>query len=402
MRRYFALSHLTIGFIAVLIGFSSSAVIVFQAAAAAGANAAEVSSWLLALGIGMAATGIGLSFYYRIPILTAWSTPGAAFLVTALAGVSMPEAIGAFIFSGFLIFISGLSGWFEKIMVRIPPSLVSAMLAGVLLHFGLNLFIAMPQQPILVSAMFLTYLVGKRWFPQYVVILIVLFGIFIAILAGLFQAETFHFSLARPIFTMPVFSWRVLISIGLPLFIVTMTAQNITGIAVIRSAGYKPPISSLISWTGLATVLLAPWGAYVLNLAAISAAVCLSADADPDPSQRYKAAIFAGIFYFIAGIMGATIVSLFSAFPPELIAAIAGLALLGTLGSSLKIAMAIDSEREAALLTFLVCASGMTLFDIGSAFWGLIFGVLSLIVLKGAKQPIVSTATMDIKKLPFS
>ncbi|KTC76922.1 benzoate/H(+) symporter BenE family transporter [Legionella brunensis] len=385
MFKHFTFSTITAGFVAVMVGFTSTAVIVFQAAAAAGATPAEVSSWLLALGIGMGSTCIGLSLYYRVPILTAWSTPGAALLVTSLSGVSMPEAIGAFIFSGLLIFLSGITGWFEKALTYIPRALTSAMLAGILLHFGMNVFVAMQEQFLLVCVMLVAYLLGKRLFPRYVILWVLVLGALIAESKGLFHFENFHFALSTPVLTIPQFSWSVLISIGIPLFVVTMTSQNIPGIAVLHASGYRPPISPLISWTGLTTLLLAPWGGYAFNLAAISAAICAGPEAHSLPEKRYLAAVYAGVFYIITGLCGATVVALFSAFPKELILAIAGLALLGPIANSLKAAIDDEPQREAALITFLVSASGISLYGIGAAFWGLVSGVLSLVLLNYRK-----------------
>ncbi|CDZ75971.1 Inner membrane protein YdcO [Legionella massiliensis] len=374
------LSNLTAGFVAVMVGFTSSAVIIFQAAVAAGADPAELSSWMFALGIGMGLTSMGLSLYYRIPVLTAWSTPGAALLVGSLSGVSMAEAIGAFLFSGLLIVLSGITGWFEKIMSRIPRSLTSAMLAGVLLQFGMNLFVAMQHQFILVLAMFISYLLGRHFFPRYVIIFALVLGTLIAGFEGLFNLANFHFTLSAPKFTLPEFSLPVLFSIGIPLFVVTMASQNIPGVAVLHASGYKPPISPLISWTGLTTLLLAPFGGFAFNLAAITAAICMGKEADNDPTKRYRAAIWAGAFYLITGIFGATVVALFNAFPKELVLAVAGLALLGTIGNSLKVALEDEAQKEPALVTFLVAASGISLFGIGAAFWGLVAGVLGFII----------------------
>ncbi|KTD07527.1 benzoate/H(+) symporter BenE family transporter [Legionella jamestowniensis] len=385
MFKSFSFSNLTAGFIAVLVGYTSTAVIVFQAAAAAGANSAEVSSWLLALGVGMGLTCIGLSLYYRVPILTAWSTPGAALLATSLSGISMAEAIGAFLFSGILILISGITGWFEKIMMHIPRALTSAMLAGILLHFGMNVFVAMQEQFLLVCLMFIVYLLGKRLFPRYVILWVFVLGAFIAEMEGLFHFENFHVALSTPIFTFPAFSWSALISVGIPLFVVTMTSQNLPGVAVIQASGFKPPISPLISWTGFTTLLLAPWGGYAFNLAAITAAICMGEEAHPNRDKRYLAAVYAGIFYVLTGLLGATVVALFSAFPKSFILAIAGLALLNPIANSLKTAMNSENQWEAALITFLVSASGITLWGVGAAFWGLVCGVLSLTLLNYRK-----------------
>lgn len=384
--NYFSFSNMTAGFVAVMVGFTSSAVLVFQAATAAGASPAEISSWLFALGMSMAITCISLSLYYRLPILTGWSTPGAALLVTSLSGVSMPEAIGAFIFAALLTVLTGITGLFEKVIAHIPRALTSAMLAGILIHFGMNIFIAMQDQLLLIISMLFSYLIGKRVFPRYVILFVLLVGILMAEIQGLFHIENLKMTLATPIFTFPVFSLATLISVGVPLFIVTMTSQNIPGIAVLNAAGYHPPISPVISFTGLINLLLAPFGSYSISLAALTAAICSSKEADDNPVLRYKSTIFAGICWFFIGIFGATVVTLFFSFPKELVLAIAGLALLGTIGNSLKIALDGESQREPALITILISASGFTLFGIGAAFWGLIAGVASSIILNWGKQ----------------
>lgn len=370
----FSLSHLSAGFIAVLVGYTSSAAIIFQAAASAGASQAETGSWMWALGLGMGLTCIGFSLRYREPVLTAWSTPGAALLVTALAGVPMSEAIGVFLFSSALILLCGLTGWFDKIMRLVPAGLAAAMLGGVLLKFGLDLFASAQTRPLLVSAMLATYLALRRRLPRYVIPLSLLAGLLVAGGDGLLRFDDFEWQLARPVLMMPEFSLTSLLGVGIPLFMVTMASQNVPGIAVLRAHGYHTPASPLVGWTGLTGLLLAPFGGFAFNLAAISAAVCMGKEVDPDPKQRYKAAVWAGVFYLLMGLFGATVVGLFAALPGELVMAIAGLALLGTIGNSLTVALADERERDAALLTFMITASGLALFGIGSAFWGLVIG----------------------------
>ncbi|MEO8753416.1 MAG: benzoate/H(+) symporter BenE family transporter [Casimicrobiaceae bacterium] len=382
LRSDLSVSALSAGFVTVLVGFTSSAVIVFQAAQALGAGPAEIASWMWALGLGMGATCIALSLRYRVPVVTAWSTPGAAMLITSTAGVAMPEAIGAFLVCAALITLAGFTGWFERVIDRIPLSLASGMLAGVLLRFGLDVFIAMKSQFALAFAMFAVYLVARRVLPRYAVVTALAVGIALAALMGLLRVEGLHLELAQPVFTSPRFSLAALVGIALPLFVVTMASQNVPGAAVLRADGYKVPISPLIGWTGVATLLLAPFGAYALNLAAITAAICTGREAHEDPAKRYVAAVSAGILYIAIGLFGATVGALFAAFPKELILTIAGLALLGTIGNGLAAALAREREREAALVTFLVTASGVTLLGIGSAFWGLVAGALALTVLR--------------------
>lgn len=384
----FSASAAIAGFVTVLVGFTSSAVIVFQAAQALGASPAEIGSWMFALGLGMGLTCIMLSLRYRIPVVTAWSTPGAAMLITAAAGVPLREAIGAFLICGILITICGFTGWFERAIDRIPISIASGMLAGVLLRFGLDVFTAMKTQFVMVFAMFCVYLVMRRRLPRYAVVSALVLGIAIAALQGLLHLEAVRLQLAQPILTLPQFSLRGLIGIALPLFVVTMASQNLPGVAVIRASGYSVPISPLIGWTGAATIALAPFGAFALNLAAITAAICMGREAHEDPDKRYVAAVSAGFFYLLIGLFGATVTEVFAAFPPELVLAIAGLALLGTIGNGLATALTQEKEREPALITFLVTASGVTLFGIGSAFWGLVAGALAIAILQGWRSEV--------------
>jgi benzoate membrane transport protein len=376
------------GFVTVLVGFTSSAVIVFQAAQALGASPGEIGSWMCALGLGMGLTSIILSLRYRVPVVTAWSTPGAAMLITTAAGVPMGEAIGAFLISAALITLCGFTGWFERAINRIPMSIASGMLAGVLLRFGLDVFTAMKTQFVMTFAMFCVYLVARRLLPRYAVVSALLLGILIAGAQGLLHVDTIRLQLAQPMLTLPQFSLGALVGVALPLFVVTMASQNVPGVAIIRASGYSVPISPLIGWTGAATLVLAPFGGFALNLAAITAAICMGREAHEDPSRRYVAAVAAGVFYLLIGLFGATVGAVFAAFPKELVLAVAGLALLGTIGNGLAVALTHEREREPALITFLVTASGVTLFGIGSAFWGLVAGALAIAILQANRRQI--------------
>ena len=377
-----SLSAIAAGFVTVLVGFASSAVIVFQAAQSLGASPEEISSWMWALGLGMGLTCIGLSLRYRMPVVTAWSTPGAAMLISSVAGLPLSDAIGAFLLSALLIAVCGFSGFFERMISRIPVSLASGMLAGVLLRFGIDAFASMKTQLGMVLTMFAVYLLARRLLPRYAVILTLLVGIAIAGALGLLRIGGLSLQLAKPIFTTPTFSFAAVVGIALPLFIVTMASQNVPGVAVIRASGYPIPISPVVGWTGVVNLVLAPFGAFALNLAAITAAICMGREAHEDAARRYVAAIAAGVFYVLVGLFGATVAALFAAFPKELILAIAGIALLGTIGNSLAAALREEAEREPALVTFLVTASGLSLAGIGSAFWGLLAGVVTLLVLR--------------------
>ena len=379
-------SAVVAGFIAMLTGYTSSLVLMFQAGQAAGLSNGQISSWIWSLSIGMAICCIGLSLRYRAPIMIAWSTPGAALLITSLPGVPYGEAIGAYIVASGLIVLIGLTGSFDRIMRRIPGSLAAALLAGVLFKIGLEICVAAEQQPLLVSAMLLAYLLGKRLQPRYAVFAALIVGSVLAGLFGLLNFEQFELQLAVPEWTMPSFSLAAIISIGIPLFIVAMASQNLPGMTVLRANGYDVPASPLLTTTGMTSILLAPFGSHGIHMAAISAAICAGTEAHEDPRKRYTAAIWCGIFYGIAGIFGATLAALFTALPKALILSIAALALFASIIGGLTQAMSEPKEREAALITFLVTASGMTLFSVGSAFWGIIAGLLTLAILNWGKR----------------
>ena len=379
-------SAVVAGFIAMLTGYTSSLVLMFQAGQAAGLTNGQISSWIWALSIGMAICCIGLSLRYRAPIMIAWSTPGAALLITSLPGVPYSEAIGAYIFASGLIVLIGLTGTFDRLMRRIPASIAAALLAGVLFKIGLEICVAAEQQPLLVVAMLLAYLLGKRLLPRYAVLAALIVGSVLAALFGLLNFEHFELQLAVPEWTTPSFSLAAVISIGIPLFIVAMASQNLPGMAVLRANGYDVPASPLLTTTGLTSMLLAPFGSHGIHMAAISAAICAGPEAHEDPKKRYTAAIWCGGFYGIAGIFGATLAALFAALPKALILSIAALALFASIIGGLTQAMSEPKEREAALITFLVTASGMTLFSVGSAFWGIVAGLLTLAILNWGKR----------------
>ncbi|MEY8771875.1 benzoate/H(+) symporter BenE family transporter [Erwinia sp. ACCC 02193] len=385
MRPAFSLRHLAFpavvaGFVAVLVGYTSSAAIIFQAAGAAGATAAQTGGWLSMLGLAMGVTSIGLSIYYRAPVLTAWSTPGAALLVTSLPGTPMPETIGVFIFASGLIFLCGVTGLFARLMNHIPQAISAAMLAGILLRFGLDAFASLQPDFTLTASMCLAYLLARRFLPRYAIVLTLLVGLAVAAIKGEIHLSQQPLTFAVPAFIAPHFSWSSLLGIGVPFFIVTMASQNAPGIATLKAAGYPVPVSPLMSWTGLASLLLSPFGGFSVCIAAITAAICMGPDVHPDPQRRYWGAVCAGFFYLLAGLFGGAIGQLFSALPPALIHTLAGLALLGTIAGSLQRALAKDKQRDAAVITFLITASGLSLLGIGAAFWGLVGGIVAHLV----------------------
>jgi benzoate membrane transport protein len=380
MLKDLSLPAAVAGFVAVLVGFTSSVVIVFQAAAALGATPAQTSSWIWALGLGMGFTSAGLSLWYRQPVLTAWSTPGAALLVTAGVGVPMEQAIGAFVVCALLIVAAGVSGLFARVMDRIPQALAAALLAGVLARFAFDAFVALQRELSLVFTMLVAYLLGRRLWPRYAVPGVLATGALIAGARGQLSLAGIDWHWATPVFTAPQFSLAATIGIALPLFVVTMASQNLPGVAAQRANGYDTPVSPVITVTGLASLVLAPFGGYAFNLAAITAAICMGREAHEDPRRRYMAAVVAGLFYIITGLLAGAVVGLIAAFPKELVLAVAGFALLGSIGSGLATAMKDDKNREAALITFLVTASGLSLWGVGAAFWGVAAGSLALAV----------------------
>lgn len=362
------------GFVAVLVGYASSAAIIWQAAAAAGATAPQIAGWMTSLGIGMGISTLALSWWYKAPVLTAWSTPGAALLATSLQGVTLSETIGIFIFANALILICGISGLFARLMKIIPHSLAAAMLAGVLLRFGLQAFSNLEGHLLLCGSMLLAWLVTKAFTPRYAIVATLLVGGAVAALKGDVVTEQLSFAVVMPEFIAPTFNMTTLISIGLPFFLVTMASQNAPGFATLKASGYPVAVSPLMVFTGGLALLLSPFGVYSICIAAITAAICQSPDAHPDASKRWLAAAAAGVFYLLAGIFGGSISGLMAALPLSWIQTLAGLALLGTIGGSLHQALHNEAERDAAIVTFLLTASGATLAGIGSAFWGLVAG----------------------------
>ena len=373
-----SLSALVAGFIAMLTGHTSGLVLIFQAGQAAGLDSGLIASWIWALSLGMTCCTIGLSLYYRAPIVVAWSTPGAALLISSLPGVTFNEAIGAYLVCALLLTLVGITGTFERLLRHLPNSLAAALLAGILFRIGSEIFLAAQSQLLLVLAMLFSYLLIKRLQPRYAVLAALLVGAALAGANGLLDLSQVPLQLAVPQWTTPAFSLSAVISIGLPLFVVAMASQNIPGLAVLRADHYAVPASPLLSVTGFASLLLAPLGSHGVNLAAITAAICTGPQAHEDATKRYTAAVFCGLFYALAGLFGASLVALFAALPKALLLSVAAIALFGSIGNGLQAALHNADEREAALLTFMLTASGISLGGIGSAFWGLLLGLAVL------------------------
>ena len=378
----FSIPAVFAGFITFLIGISVSAVLVIQAAQLLGATAVQISSWFWALGLGIGLSGLILSWKFKYPVATSWSTAGLALVLATASGYSLYEAIGAFLVCGLMTAILGFLGIFQKALSYIPQSLTSAMLAGVLLKFGIALFASMQNDWGFILTLLAVYILSKRFWARYCIVITVIAGIVMCPFFMEFHTPVLHWSLAKPVWITPEFTWSAIFGLALPLFVINMASQYLPGIAMIKSYGYHPHVNQLIGWTGLVQAVLAPFGCYSVNIAAISAAVSLDDQVHPDPSKRYIAGMSCGFFYILMGLFAATLTSLLMSFPHLFIVALAGIALFGTISHNIALAFHDVADREAALMTFLFSASGIHFFGVGSAFWGLLFGFAVSIILK--------------------
>lgn len=369
------LSPTIAAFISVLVNYGGTFILVFQAAKVAGLSPEMTASWIWSISIGVGVTGIWLSYRYREPIITAWSTPGVAFLVSALAVTSYPEAIGAYIISAVAFVFLGLSGMFERFVQLIPPGIASGLLAGILLQFGISAFGGAKVDPLLVIVLFTVYILLRRFTSRYAIVGILVIGLIYLISMGKVDFSNVELAIASPVLVVPAFSLHALLGVALPLFIITLTGQYMPGMLVLRNDGFKTSANPILIVTGLGSLLTAPFGSHAFNIAAITAAICTGKDAHEDSTKRYIAGIVCGIFYIIVGIFGVTLAALFLILPATFIATLAGLALLGTIGSSLANALTNPNGREIALITFLATAANVTLLGVGGAFWGLVAGL---------------------------
>ncbi|WP_345960688.1 benzoate/H(+) symporter BenE family transporter [Pseudomonas sp. NY8896] len=375
-----SLSAIIAGCIATMISYAGPLVIIFHAAEAAGLSHQQLSSWVWAVSMGSAVLGALLSLRYRVPVVIAWSIPGSALLVTALPQLGLEQAVGAYLVANLVLLLIGISGAFDRIIARLPGSIAAGMQAGILFSFGIEVFRALPMQPMLVLAMFITYVLMRRVQPRYAVAAVLCVGTVVTVASGAFRSEALVLELASPQWVSPQFS------LALPMVLVALTGQFMPGMAVLRNAGYPTPASPLISASALAGALLAPFGCHGLNLAAVTASLCTGHEAHENPRRRYVAAVAGSALYLLLGIAGATLMSLFAAFPAALIAALAGLALYGAISEALARSLAEPAERDAGLFTFLVTASGVAFLGLSAAFWGLLFGLLAHALLR-LRQP---------------
>ena len=371
------------GLISVIVNYGGTFILVFQAAKVAGLSPELTASWVWSVSIGVGVTGIILSWISREPIITAWSTPAAAFLVTALATTPYAEAVGAYLISAAAFVLLGLSGWFERVIRLIPPGVAAGLLAGILLQFGIGAFASMSIDPLLAGLLIVAYVLFKRFSARYAVVGILGLGLAFLLIQDRIDLSGLSLKLAAPVFTLPGFSLNALLSVALPLFLITLTGQYMPGMLVLRNDGFNTSANPIVTLTGLGSLLMAPFGSHAFNIAAITAAICTGREAHENPSRRWIAGIAAGVLYILVGVFGVTLAALFMAFPATFITTLAGLALLGTLGGSLASALADAKTREASLITFLAAAANITLLGIGGAFWGLLIGLLAYALLNG-------------------
>lgn len=371
------------GLVSVIVNYGGTFILVFQAAKVAGLSPALTSSWVWAVSIGVGITGLVLSWYSREPLITAWSTPAAAFLVTALASAPYAEAIGAYLLSAAGFVVLGLTGYFERLVRIIPGGVAAGLLAGILLQFGIGAFAGLSVDPVLAGLLIVAYAVFKRFTARYAVVGILVLGLAYLLIQGQAGLSQLTLEIATPVFTAPAFTLNAALSVALPLFLITLTGQYMPGMLVLRNDGFKTSANPIVAVTGLGSLLMAPFGSHAFNLAAITAAICTGKEAHEDPAKRWIAGIAAGVCYILVGVFGVTLASVFMALPATFITTLAGLALLGTIGTSLASAMADAKSREAALITFLAAAANITLLGIGGAFWGLVIGLLAYAILNG-------------------
>jgi benzoate membrane transport protein len=364
--------------VATVIGFGGTVALIVQAGQTLGASPAQIISMVTALCLGIGLPGAVLSWRLKMPVVLAWSTPGAALLAASTLGLGWSTAVGAFVIAGLMMVLTGLVPALGRLAERIPAAIASAMLAGVLLPFCLKLFLVFPTDMALAAGLLAVFLIMRRVAAAWALPAVLVAAFAVLALRGQvgLPAGTGLFGELSPV--MPAFDWKAAISLALPLYLVTLASQNLPGLVVLRAAGYAPPASKLIFWGGLTSTLLAPFGAHGINLAAITAAICTGSEAHPDPMQRWTVGVIYGLFYLVVALFAAPLAGLFIAMPTGALAIITGLALIAPLTGSLSGMMSVVEDREAAVLTFAATASGVALFGVGSAFWGLAVGFVAL------------------------
>lgn len=367
----------TAGFVAVLISYSGPLAIFFQAAQSADISSTMMTSWVWAISIGASVSGILLSLWLKVPVVTAWSAPGTALLVTLFPALSLGEAVGAYLTAALMIFLIGITGSFDRIIRLIPPGIASAMMAGILFQFGVGVFISLQSVPALAIGMLISYLVFKRLFPRYSLVLLLVVGVVLAVALEGASLEGVSVQLAEPQFIRPELTWSATLSLAIPLVLVSLTGQFLPGMAIMRSSGYSTQAKPIVVVTSVTSFFTAFFGGITTVIAAITAAICTSKEAHDDPDKRYVAGVANGVFYLIGGIFAGTIVALFTSLPGEFVAVLAGLALIGAITSNISAFAAEKSHLEASVMTFIATSSGISFLGLGSAFWGVIVGALA-------------------------
>lgn len=393
LKDDWSISATVAGFLAVLISYSGPLIIFFQAAQKAQVSSAMMISWIWGISIGAAVAGIFLSIKYKVPIITAWSAPGTALLVTLFPHISLNEAVAAYITSAVVIFLVGITGYFDKLLRWIPQDVAAGMMAGILFQFGLGLFTASDSMPTIVFGMLAVFLVAKRLVPRYAMVWVLVCGVGLSLFLGKMNPVDVHFSLAIPQFIRPQWSWNSTLNLAIPLILVSLSGQFLPGMAMMKISGYDTPAKPIITATSIASLAVACVGGITIVLASITAALCMGKDAHELKEKRYIAGIANGIFYILGGLFAGSIVMLFSLLPKELVAALAGLALLGAIGTNITVAMKSDAHRDAALITFLATASGMHFLGLSSVFWGICIGVIAHLVLSKPAAKITATSS---------
>lgn len=381
LKNDWSISATVAGFLAVLISYSGPLIIFFQAAQKAQVSNIMMISWIWGISIGAAIAGIFLSIKYKVPVITAWSAPGTALLVTLFPNISLNEAVAAYITSAVVIFLIGITGYFDKLLKWIPQDVAAGMMAGILFQFGLGLFTATDTMPVIVFGMLLVFLVAKRFTPRYAMVWVLVSGVLLSLFLGQMNPVNVNFALAIPQFIAPEWTWNSTLNLAIPLILVSLSGQFLPGMAIMKLSGYDTPAKPIITATSIASLAVACVGGITIVLASITAALCMGKDAHELKEKRYIAGIANGIFYILGGLFAGSIVMLFSLLPKELIAALAGLALLGAIATNISVAMKNESHREAALITFLATASGMQFLGLSSVFWGICIGVIAHLVL---------------------
>ncbi|MEQ1297988.1 benzoate/H(+) symporter BenE [Acinetobacter soli] len=381
LKQDWSLSATIAGFLAVLISYSGPLIIFFQAAQKAHVSTEMMISWIWAISIGAAVTGIFLSIRFKTPVVTAWSAPGTALLVTLFPNISLNEAVAAYITAAIVIFLVGITGYFDKLLKWIPQGIAAGMMAGILFQFGLGLFLATDTLPLIVFSMLLCYLISRRFSPRYCMLWVLICGVAFSFLLGKMNPLPLDFHIARPQFITPEWSWFSTLNLALPLILVSLTGQFLPGMAILKLSGYNTPAKPIIAAASLASLFAAFAGGITIVLASITATLCMGKDAHELKDKRYIAGIANGLFYILGGVFAGSIVALFSLLPKELVAALAGLALLGAIASNIKIAMQEDQQRDPALITFLATVSGMHFLGLSSVFWGMCIGMLAYFIL---------------------